>query len=169
MGRKKHIQQAPKAIKIGIITISSSRSEKTDKSGQWMKRLAEKEGHAVVFYEIVKDDRHAIAHMVATAIEQQEPHVLLLTGGTGISGSDVTIEAVRPLFAKELTAFGVIFAQLSFRQIDSAAILSRASAGVIGNTTVFCMPGSKNACKLACIELIFPEIEHIAAHVAQNA
>ena len=169
MGRKKHIRHAPEAIKVGIITISSSRTEKSDKSGQWMKRLAEKEGHAVVLYKIVGDDRHAIAQAVTSAVEIQTPHILLLTGGTGIGASDVTIEAVRPLFAKELTAFGVLFAQLSFRQVDSAAILSRASAGVIANTTVFCMPGSLNACKLACKELIFPEIEHVAAHVVQNA
>lgn len=169
MGRKKHIQHAPKAIKVGIITISSSRTAKSDKSGQWMKRLAEKEGHAIVVYEIVGDDRHAISRTVTSVIEIQAPHILLLTGGTGISPADVTIEAVRPLFDKELTAFGVLFAQLSFKQVDSAALLSRASAGVIANTTVFCMPGSLNACKLACKELIFPEINHIAAHAAQNA
>ena len=131
--------------------------------------MAEKEGHVVVVYEIVGDDQHAIARTVTTAIEMQAPHVLLLTGGTGISAGDVTIEAIRPLFVKELTAFGVLFAQLSFRQIDSAAILSRASAGVIGNTAVFCLPGSLNACKLACKELVLPEIEHIAAHLAPSA
>ena len=90
-----------------------------------------------------------------------------MSGGTGISPKDVTIEAVRPLFSKELTGFGPIFAQLSFEQIDSAAILSRATAGIIKNSVVFCMPGSIKACKLACNELIFPELGHLIKHIKE--
>jgi molybdenum cofactor biosynthesis protein B len=88
-----------------------------------------------------------------------------LTGGTGITQKDVTIEAVSPLFKKELSAFGPMFALLSMKEIGSAAILSRATAGVVGSTVVFCMPGSLNACKLACTELIFPELGHLVKHV----
>ena len=91
-----------------------------------------------------------------------------MTGGTGISNKDVTIEAVRPLFSKEITAFGAIFSQLSFEEIDSAALLSRATAGVIEKTVVFCMPGSLNACKLACKALIFPELGHLVKHTHEN-
>ena len=91
--------------------------------------------------------------------------MILLTGGTGITQKDVTIEAVSPLFVKELTAFGPLFAQLSMAEINSAAIMSRATAGVIGDTIVFCMPGSLNACKLACSKLIFPELGHLVKHV----
>lgn len=130
-----------------------------------MKRLAEKEGHRLIYYKVTTDDRHSIVKAVAASLGSN-PHVLLITGGTGISPADVTIEAIRPLFIKELTAFGILFAQLSFEQIDSAAVLSRATAGIIGNTAVFCLPGSLNACKLACRELIFPEIKHIAAHLS---
>ena len=90
--------------------------------------------------------------------------VVLLTGGTGISHADVTVEAVSPLFEKELTAFSTLFTQLSFEEIDSAALLSRATAGVVGNAVVFCMPGSLKACKLACKALIFPEIGHLVKH-----
>lgn len=164
MGRHEHSKQAPDTIAVGIVTVSTTRSAETDKSGQWMKRLAVKEGHRVVDYRIITDDRHTIVRAVAEAMGRN-PHILLVNGGTGISPADVTIEAIRPLFVKELTAFGILFAQLSFEQIDSAAILSRATAGVIGNTAVFCLPGSLNACKLACKELIFPEIKHIAAHL----
>jgi molybdenum cofactor biosynthesis protein B len=89
----------------------------------------------------------------------------LVNGGTGISSGDVTIEALRPLFQKEMTAFGILFAQLSFEEIDSAAILSRAAAGIIGSTAVFCMPGSLAACKLACKNLVFPELGHVAKHL----
>ena len=88
-----------------------------------------------------------------------------MNGGTGITKKDVTIEAVNPLFAKTLTGFGPLFAKLSFDEIGSAAFLSRATAGVIEDTVVFCMPGSLNACKLACRELIFPELGHLVKHV----
>jgi molybdenum cofactor biosynthesis protein B len=88
-----------------------------------------------------------------------------MTGGTGVTAKDVTIETVKPLFAKELTAFGPAFTFLSMKQIGSAAILSRATAGVIGSTVVFCMPGSLSACRLACRELIFPELGHLVKHV----
>ena len=90
-----------------------------------------------------------------------------MTGGSGISPKDVTIEAVKPLFEKELTAFGVLFAQLSFEEIDSAAILSRATAGIANNSIIFCMPGSIKACKLACKNLIFPELGHILKHIKE--
>jgi molybdenum cofactor biosynthesis protein B len=90
-----------------------------------------------------------------------------MTGGTGISPKDVTIEAVRPLFEKELTAFGTLFTQLSFEEIDSAAILSRATAGIIKQTMIFCMPGSIKACKLACNSLIFPELGHLLKHIKE--
>jgi molybdenum cofactor biosynthesis protein B len=99
------------------------------------------------------------------AIRSHDLKALLITGGTGITSTDVTIEAIRPLFAKEMTAFGAIFAQLSYEAIDSAALLSRAAAGVIGSTAVFCMPGSKKACQLACKALIFPELGHVVGHI----
>lgn len=124
----------------------------------------EKEGHAVRCHHVVTDDIAAIRDAALTAIREHDLQALLITGGTGITPTDVTIEAIKPLFAKEMTAFGAIFAQLSYEEIDSAAILSRAAAGVIGSTVVFCMPGSKKACQLACNALIFPELGHAAAH-----
>lgn len=168
MGSDEHKKNSPKRVKIGVISVSSTRTEATDESGSWIKTRAIKEGHEVVFYQVVSDDIYNITEIVRSAIYKQAPQVLLLTGGTGISSKDVTIEAVRPLFEKELTAFGPIFSQLSFEDIDSAALLSRATAGVIGKTIVFCMPGSLNACKLACKVLIFPELGHLAKHVIEG-
>ena len=98
-------------------------------------------------------------------INDKIPDALLLTGGTGISPKDVTIEAVSPLFKKELAAFGPLFTMLSYEEVFSAAMMSRASAGVIEKTLVFCMPGSLNACKLACKSLIFEELGHLVKHV----
>lgn len=130
-----------------------------------MKKRAEKEGHTVVFHQVVIDDALLIKEMVRRVVGEAGPDILLVTGGTGLNPTDVTIETLRPLFEKELTAFGSLFALLSFEEIDSAAILSRATAGIIQRTTVFCLPGSLNACRLACKALIFPEAGHIAAHV----
>jgi molybdenum cofactor biosynthesis protein B len=114
---------------------------------------------------VVTDEITAIRKIALKAIRDHSLQALLVTGGTGITPKDVTIEALKPLFTKEMTAFGAIFAQLSYEEIDSAAILSRAVAGVIGNTVVFCMPGSKKACQLACKALIFPDLGHVVAHI----
>lgn len=166
MNKKAHLANAPKNIRMAVITVSSSRDEKTDKSGKWIKKRASREKVEVVFYRVIADDKDLISKTVMTAINDLLPHVIVLTGGTGISRQDVTIEAVLPLFEKEMTAFSTLFAQLSFEQIDSAATLSRAMAGTVGETAVFCIPGSLAACKLACNELIFPEITHITAHLS---
>lgn len=163
-----HRKNAPKKIKFGIITVSSSRTLAKDKSGAWIKKRAIKEGHEIVCHKIIPDDAKIIAQTVYAIVRNNDIHALLLTGGTGISGKDVTIEAVRPMFEKELTAFGAIFAQLSFEDIDSAAILSRATAGITENVVIFCIPGSFKACKLACKALIFPELGHLVKHACEN-
>jgi len=165
MSSKLHKKNTPKTVKTGIITVSTTRSLKDDKSGRWISKRAKKEGHEVVFHQVIPDEIEIIARTVMDVINDPAPQALLITGGTGISSKDVSIEAVRPLFTKELTAFGPIFAQLSFEQIDSAAVLSRATAGVIQKTILFCMPGSINACKLACKAIIFPELGHLVHHI----
>ncbi len=150
---------------MAIVTVSTSRSLEQDKSGHWMNRQARKEGHTVVAHRVIPDDISAISRTVKGIVHRQSPELLLVSGGTGLTVSDVTIEAVRPLFKKEISAFPVLFAQLSFEEIDSAALLSRATAGVIEKSAVFCLPGSLSACKLACKVLIFPEAAHIAGHI----
>jgi molybdenum cofactor biosynthesis protein B len=168
MGHREHKKNALKKLSVGIITVSTTRTLTDDKSGLWMKKRAQKEGHEVVIHRVVGDDQQLIERAVWKIITDMAPNILLLTGGTGLNPTDVTIEAVRPMFAKELTGFATLFTQLSYEEIDSAAILSRATAGVINKTTVFCLPGSINACKLACKALIFPEAGHIAAHVNKD-
>ena len=165
MSTHEHKKVAPKTVTIGIITVSTTRALIEDKSGLWMNEQVQKEGHEVVHHQVIPEDAERIATTVKAVIHEKKPQVVLITGGTGITKKDVTIEAVQPLFSKELSAFGPLFAQLSTQQIGSAAILSRATAGVIDNSIVFCMPGSLNACKLACIELIFPELGHLVKHI----
>jgi len=165
MGVKEHKKKALKSCNVAIVTASSSRSLENDESGHWIKKRSEKEGHRVVFHQVVPDDKRLIVAAVFEAIDVSGAQAILVTGGTGISMQDVSIEAISPLFDKELTAFGALFTALSFEQIDSAAILSRATAGIVKGVVVFCMPGSLKACKLACTQLIFPELGHILKHV----
>jgi molybdenum cofactor biosynthesis protein B len=165
MSTDEHKKTAPKQVDLGILTISTTRTLETDKSGQWIRKQAEKEGHRILNHVVVSDDAAAIGKALSDTIREYSPQAVLLTGGTGTSRADVTIEAVRPLLQKELTAFGCLFAQLSFDEIGSAALMSRATAGIIGNTVVFCMPGSLAACKLACKALIFPELGHLVRHI----
>ena len=163
-----HKKHTPQDIKVAVISVSTTRKLSDDKSGTWIKKQAKKEGHEVVIHQVVTDDIQAIAELTRHVTSKIGPDAVIMTGGTGISPKDVTIEAVKPLFDKELTAFGVLFAQLSFEEIDSAAILSRATAGIVEDTIVFCMPGSIKACKLACKNLIFPELGHILKHIQEK-
>lgn len=162
-----HKKEVPRNIRLAIVSVSTTRGIAEDKSGIWMKKEIKKEGHETVVHHVVTDEVNAIQEMMNHVVDDVGPHVILMSGGTGLSPRDVTVEAVSPLFDKALTAFGPLFAQLSFEQIDSAAIMSRATAGIIRNTIVFCMPGSLNACKLACQSLIFPELGHLVKHLSE--
>ncbi len=165
MGTREHKKGAPKSLNVAVISVSSSRSLKDDTSGHWIKKQSEKEGHRVIVHMVVPDEKRRIVAAISDSVLNLDAQAVLVTGGTGISNQDVTIDAVSPLFDKELTAFGPLFAQLSFEQIDSAAIVSRATAGIVNDAVVFCMPGSLKACKLACVQLIFPELGHILKHI----
>ncbi|MCP3943076.1 MAG: MogA/MoaB family molybdenum cofactor biosynthesis protein [Desulfobacteraceae bacterium] len=162
-----HKKKTPDNIKIAVISVSTTRKLTEDKSGAWIKKQTKKEGHEVVIHQVVTDEIIAIQELIHHMTDKINPDVIIMTGGTGISPKDVTIEAIQPLFEKELTAFGPLFANLSFEKIDSAAILSRATAGIIKKTITFCIPGSMNACKLACNDLIFPELGHLLKHIKE--
>nr|WP_303649982.1 molybdopterin-binding protein [Desulfobotulus pelophilus] len=150
---------------MAILIVSSTRTPDNDKSGRWMSGEVRKEGHELVCRRIIPDDFLAIGGAVLDAVREDRADVVIVSGGTGLTRKDVTIEACRPLFHKELTAFGPLFAQLSFVEIGAAAMLSRAAAGSIGESAVFCIPGSLKACKLACRELIFMEAGHLVSHL----
>jgi len=164
MSTHEHKKHAPRKVTIAVITVSTTRALADDASGNWIREQAGREGHDVVYHEVVKDDAELIAATFRQVLQYERPQVILMTGGTGITKKDVTIEAVSPLFSKTLSGFGPLFAMLSFDEIGSAAFLSRATAGVVENAVVFCIPGSLNACKLACQRLIFPELGHLVKH-----
>ncbi len=167
MGTKEHKKEAPRKVGVSVLSVSSTRRIETDESGGWIKKTAADAGHDVVLHRVVQDDVDVISGAVSECIENTNIQAVILTGGTGIAPKDVTIEAVRPMLQKELPGFGVLFAQLSYGQIGAAAMLSRATAGVSKGTLIFCIPGSLNACKLACNELILPELGHLARHLQE--
>jgi molybdopterin adenylyltransferase len=167
MSTREHKKHAPRSATIAIISISSTRDLQNDESGHWIKNNAVNAGHDVPFHEVIKDDFNDIRDAVTRCVKNPKIQIIILTGGTGIGQKDVTIEAVQPLLEKELTGFAMLFLQLSYKEIGSAAMLSRATGGMIGNTILFCIPGSLNACKLACNELIFPELGHLIKHAVE--
>jgi len=165
MGVQDHKEAASglTGLRAAVLTVSDTRTEETDESGKLMIELIEAQGHIVSSYRILKNEPEA----VRTAVSElaQEVDFLITTGGTGMSPRDLSIEACRPLFTKELEGFGDVFRLLSFQEIGSAAILSRATAGSVGRAMLFCLPGSKAAVRLACERLILPEIKHLLAQV----
>ena len=165
MGTEEHKAQAPKAVSLVILSMSSTRTLEEDESGHWMTETAKNLGHMILSHQILKDDKDVINHSVKNVIESLKPDVILMTGGTGLTPSDVTIEAVRCMFRKEIPAFATLFALESQKQIGAAALLSRAAAGIIRDTAVFCMPGSLKGCRLACESIIFPELTHLVKHI----
>lgn len=169
MSTAEHKQQAPKSVKCKIITVSDTRNKETDKSGRLMIELLTGAGHIITDYCIVKDETEEISKAVLSGCENPEVDAVLTNGGTGIALRDVTIETVRELFAKEISGFGELFRLLSYQEdIGTAAILSRAAAGVINNKAVFSTPGSTGAVRLAVNKLILPELGHVVRELQKD-
>ena len=161
MGVKDHKEKAKKSVKCAVITISTTRTKDNDESGKIIISSLEKYGHEIGFYEILKDDLRLIKSVIQNLIEKNEIEVIILNGGTGISKKDVTIEAVSPLFEKNLKGFGELFRNLSYNEIGSASIMSRAIAGVVNSKIIICIPGSPNAVNLAMGKIIINELSHM--------
>jgi len=157
-----HRHDAPSAG-CAVLTISDTRTEETDGSGRCIRELLAAHGHRVEHYQILKDEPGLI-----TAAIQALPsaaQVVIINGGTGLARRDATYEAVSRLLEKEITGFGELFRMLSYEQIGAAAMLSRATAGVVGNRVVFSLPGSTAAAELAMTKLIVPVLGHVVGLV----
>lgn len=153
-------REAP--IRCAILTISDTRTPETDTSGALARQLLEAAGHLVAAQAIVADEPQQVVAQIRSWQEQGLCDVVLTNGGTGIARRDATIEAIEPLLDKLLPGFGELFRMLSFDEIGSGAMLSRAIGGVAGRTLIFCMPGSTGAVRLAMERLILPELAHLA-------
>ncbi len=161
MGYKEHKQQAKSSVDCAILTISNTRTEESDDSGKFIKLRLEENSHRVVLYQVVKDDMESIQAKIQQWLNEPEVQAIITNGGTGISRSDVTIEALSPLLEKRLDGFGELFRFLSYQEIGSPSMLSRAIAGVVGGKVIICLPGSLEAVQLAMEKLILPELSHL--------
>jgi molybdopterin adenylyltransferase len=154
-----HRKDAPKSVRCFVLTISDTRTEANDGSGDAIASLLTDAGHQLVGRRIVRDEPASVRDVVQS--EAAGADVIITTGGTGITARDSTYEAIASLLDKRLDGFGELFRMLSYQEIGSAAMLSRAAAGSVGRTAVFSLPGSEHAVRLAVTKLILPEIGHV--------
>jgi molybdenum cofactor biosynthesis protein B len=161
MPNEDHFRSLPTSLGFSVVTASDSRDVDNDVGGARLAELAAASGHRVTRRAIVTDDLAEIRRAIEQALAAADVDCVLLTGGTGVSPRDVSVEAVRPLLARELPGFGELFRALSFAEIGPAAMLSRATAGVSAGKALFLLPGSPAALELAMKRLILPEIGHL--------
>ncbi|WP_440771942.1 MogA/MoaB family molybdenum cofactor biosynthesis protein [Natronorubrum sp. DTA28] len=152
---------------VGIVTVSSSRAQADepnpdDPGGDTIQECFETEGHEVRERLLVRDDYSSIRTAVRGLVARRDIDIVLTTGGTGVTADDVSPEATASLFERELPGFGELFRSLSWDEVGTRAMASRATAGIAVDTPVFCLPGSTNACRTACEQLIVPEAPHLA-------
>ncbi len=146
-------------LTIAVLTVSDTRTEENDTSGQLLAERARESGHNVEEHLIVKDDIYQIRAVVSRWIASSSVQAILITGGTGFTLRDSTPEAVSVLFDKEVEGFGELFRQISFQQIGTSTIQSRAIAGMANGTVIFCMPGSTNACRTGWDDIIKEQLD----------
>jgi len=156
-----HKSRAKTNVGVAVVTLSTSRNLDSDTSGDTIQDLLHDQGHTVVARKVIPDDKKVLKTTLRGFLKNSEVQAIITTGGTGLAPTDVTIEAVRPMLTKELPGFNSLFMLLGYKQVKSAAMLSRALSGTIGNRIIFCLPGSPRACRLAVEQLILPELGHI--------
>ena len=159
MSTEEHRRNAPASVRCVVLTISDTRTPDNDTSGDAIAGLLAANGHEIRLRTIVKDDPAAVQHAIRSNLAAAQ--VVITTGGTGITSRDSTYEAISQLLEKRIDGFGELFRMLSFEEIGSAAMLTRACAGTIGRTAVFSLPGAENAVRLGMTRLILPEIGHV--------
>jgi molybdenum cofactor biosynthesis protein B len=158
-----HRRSAQLEVATAIITVSDTRTPESDTGGALVAELLSGAGHPVALREIVKDEPAAIAGALQAALDHGDIRALIFTGGTGVAPRDVTPDTIEPLLDRLVPGFGEFFRALSYQEIGSAALLSRALAGLVAGRVVFVVPGSRGAVKLAMEKLVLPELGHLAA------
>jgi molybdenum cofactor biosynthesis protein B len=162
-----HPDPEPYPLKCAILTVSDSRTPESDRSGQTLQQYLTQAGHQIIDYTLLPDEpdrfRPHLQHIITTF----DLHALIINGGTGIAPRDTTYDAIAPLLERTLPGFGEIFRMLSYQEVGSRAMASRAIAGVIQQTLIFCLPGSTKAVILAMERLILPELRHLTHQLRQ--
>jgi molybdenum cofactor biosynthesis protein B len=168
MGHEDHRRAAPSRVRVFVVTASDTRGEAEDESGAWLRAAIEAAGHELAGYRLVRDEPAELRAALGAAAEARADAVVV-NGGTGISARDRTYEAVAAVLEKRLDGFGELFRWLSFQEIGSAAMLSRAVAGVWQGRAVFSVPGSTAAVRLAWERLVGPELPHVVHELRRHA
>lgn len=161
MGFKEHKEKSVKAVNCMVITVSDTRTEEDDSSGQAIIKLLRDNLHTVLLYRIVKDEPLEMREAIELGCSDSGIEVIILNGGTGISKRDSTYEVVDGIIEKRLDGFGEIFRYLSYQEIGSAAVMSRATAGTYKGRIIFSIPGSEKAVRLAMEKIILHEMGHM--------
>jgi molybdenum cofactor biosynthesis protein B len=164
----RHKESAPETVRVAILTISDTRTPETDTGGDVAEELLEGAGQEVVERRIVRDEVSGIRNNLIDLLARSDVDAVVTTGGTGISARDTTYEVVERMVEKRLDGFGEIFRMLSFEEIGSAAIMSRALAGSVGSKFVASLPGSRNAVRLAVEKLLVPELSHVVFELRKH-
>ncbi len=168
----KHKKKTLKKLNFAIFICSTSRYNQNknqieDVSGDYIVKKIREAGHNVKIKKIIADDKNLIIKALKEIFCLPDLHAAIFSGGTGVNSTDITIETINPLLEKILPGFGEIFRQISFREIGSAAILSRAIAGIVKDKVIYCIPGSPNAVRISVESLILPETAHIVKHLRE--
>ncbi|WP_336002036.1 MogA/MoaB family molybdenum cofactor biosynthesis protein [Halorientalis halophila] len=150
------------SLGVAVVTVSSSRSRDNDPAGDVIEAALTDAGHEVVVRDVVRDDHDGVQDVVDAVVGRGDVDAVVTTGGTGVTPDDVTVEAVRPLLDKELPGFGELFRRLSYDEIGTKIVATRALAGVADGAIVFCLPGSENAARLGAEEIIVDQAPHLA-------
>jgi len=158
---QEHKQKAPQSVSCAVLTISDSRTEQDDKSGKLIRQKLGENGHRVLFYSILKNEPGSIRQKIDELLRQEELQVIITSGGTGVSHRDITVETIYPMLEKKLDGFGELFRFLTYQEIATVSIMSRAIAGVVEGKVILCLPGSLGATNLAMDKIILPEIGHL--------
>jgi molybdenum cofactor biosynthesis protein B len=167
MSHIEHKQRSPRSVRCYVVTVSDTRTNETDTAGRAIGDLLQAAGHEVAGRTIVKDDPDLVRGAIERQLANPDIQVIILTGGTGITSRDSTYEAVNGLLDKRLDGFGELFRMLSYEQIGSAAMLSRACAGLVAGRIVAALPGSEAAVRLAMERLLIPELGHLVREAAR--
>lgn len=161
-----HRADAPTTVSVYLITCSDTRASSNDESGALMRRCFEAAGHLILGHVVSADDAAAIRTQLEKGLSQGA-RAVVISGGTGLSRRDVTVETVTPLFEKTIDGFGELFRHFSFDEVGPAAMLSRAVAGIVKGAVVFALPGSPRAVELAMGKLILPELGHLIRELSR--
>ena len=165
MAHQPHPDAHGMTVRCAVITVSDTRALETDRSGQLIQQLLQASGHAIADYALVKDEPDQIRSQIAQFSDRADLDALIFNGGTGIAPRDTTFDAIAGLLEKTLPGFGELFRLLSYEEIGSRAMASRAIAGVHAGKLIFSVPGSSNAVKLALEKLILPELVHLVTQL----